>query len=112
MSEHNNGDWFNDFMEYKMSSSNSSDENNSDDDVFPTLSTPNGTSYRSTSAQQTNSTYKSSHSSTSDNERMISTIILLFVVLSFFSGNLPINGVTCIIALICAGILLFRLMCG
>ena len=111
MSEHNNGDWFNDFMEYKMSSSSSSDENNADD-VFPTLSTPNGTSYRSTSAQQTNGTYKSLHSSTSDNGRMIATIILLFVVLSFLSGNLPINGVTCIIALICAGILFLRLMCG
>lgn len=104
---------FNDFMEYKMSSSNSSDSDIASDETFPTLNTSYRPSSRSSSTtQQVNHTARnSSPANRGDSGRAISTLIMLFVVLSFLSGRLPINGVTGIIALICAGILVVRFLC-
>ena len=107
-------DMFEDFMEYKMSSSDSADSEHESDENFPTLNTSYSTSYRSSSTthQANNTPRNSAPVNHGDSGRVISTLIMLFVVLSFLSGSLPINGVTGIIALICAGILVVRFLGG
>lgn len=109
-------DLFDDFMEYKMSSVTSSDKGSDEDGKFPTLQTSNRAPYKSTSTLQENTRRTNnndnyaSHVKTNDTSRLISTVIMLFIVLSFISGKLPVNGVTGILALICAGILVFRFL--
>lgn len=105
-------DMFDDFMEYKMSSSNSSDPDSESDESFPTLNTSCRTSYRSNpAAHQADHTARNSSSANhGDSGTVFSTLIMLFVVLSFLSGSLPVNGVTGIMALICAGVLVVQFL--
>ena len=76
----NNNDWFDDFMDYKMSSSSSSSSGSS--------SSPK-------------------HSS---GGIRIPTWVFIIAILGIISGDLPINGFTVLLAVIFAGIVLVRIL--
>lgn len=75
-----NNDWFDDFMDYKMSSSGSSSSNSN----FSSGNKPGG--FR------------------------IPTWLYVIAILGIISGELPVNGFTVILALVFAGIVLVRIL--
>ena len=75
-----NNDWFDDFMDYKMSSSSSSSSG----------TTP-------------------SHRYSSSGTR-IPTWVYVIAILAIVSGELPVNGFTVLLAIIFAGIALVRFL--
>lgn len=75
-----NNDWFDDFMDYKMSSSNSS------------------------------SSRPSSSPRPSSGGAHIPTWIFVIAILGIISGDLPINGFTVLLAIVFAGIVLVRVL--
>ena len=75
-----NNDWFDDFMDYKMSSSNS-----------------------------TSSGPSSSPRHCSGGTR-IPTWVFVIAILGIISGDLPINGITVLLAIVFAGIVLVRVL--
>ena len=75
-----NNDWFDDFMDYKMSSPNSSSSGPS--------SSPRHSSGRT----------------------HIPTWVFVIAILGIISGDLPINGFTVLLATVFAGIVLVRVL--
>ena len=75
-----NNDWFDDFMDFKMSSSNSSSS---------------GSGF---------------HSGHKLGGGRIPTWVFVIVILAIISGELPVNGFTVLLAVVLAGVVLVRVL--